>query len=191
MRYSIITPTILRESLLRACHSVDVQTCQDWEHIIMVDSGHNDTLLEKIKHSQRHIFFCDMPHRNWGNTCRFNAYEKTQGDYLYSLDDDNYLADEKVLEDLKAVTKPWAIFPILDCKPVRGEPRRNTLFYNPPRRGQSDGGSILVRREIGRWPNALVGELTYDLDGQHIERLSVTYPYDVVNRVLMVYGEPF
>ena len=37
MRYTIITPTLLRDTLPRLCESIDRQTCSDWQHILAVD----------------------------------------------------------------------------------------------------------------------------------------------------------
>ena len=85
----------------------------------------------------------------------------------------------QLLEHLKVVDKPWAIFPIL--KPKWG----GLHFFCPPMRGLSDGGSILVRRDIGRWPN--VPE--YDADGQMIDQLRTVHSYQaLLMRPLMIYG---
>ena len=159
-RYSIITPTILRPS------SVDSQFCQDWEHIIMVD-GVPGEIPASIIHPQRKIFWCDRAHKNWGNTCRHNAWDHATGDYLYYLDDDNYFADDQALESLKIVTEDWAIFPIL--KPNWG----GLHFFCPPMRYCSDSGGMIIKREFGRYPNIA----DYDADGQLVEQLRTTHGY--------------
>jgi len=60
------------------------------------------------------------------------------------------LADEKILEDLsialeQAGNPQWGIFPIL---------RHGQRFYfNPPQPCYVDTGNVVVRREVGRWPD--------------------------------------
>lgn len=164
MRYTIITPTVLRDSLLKTCESVNVQTCADWQHIVMVDCAPKPEMLERIEHPQRIIAFCDKPHHNGGNTCRHNAWELATGDMVFYLDDDNYLADERVLEDLKVVTTPWALFPIL---------RHGKRFmFDPPKPCYVDTGNVIARRDIARWPDIEA----YCSDGVWVEGLK-QYPY--------------
>ena len=175
-RYSIITPTILRPSLVQTCESVDNQVCTDWEHIVAVD-GIEESVPEEIIHDQRKIIYCTTPHKNWGNTCRHDAWKYATGEYVYYLDDDNILADDRVLEDLKIVKDDWAIFPIIKKK------WGGMHFFCPPMRGFTDAGSILVKREIGRYPNSP----DYDADGQLVEQLRATHPYRaLLFRPLMV-----
>lgn len=65
MRYTILTPTLLRPSLLRACESVNSQTCTSWSHIVIVDSEISDDTIAKIAHPQRTIVRCEQPHNDW------------------------------------------------------------------------------------------------------------------------------
>lgn len=165
MRYSILTPTILRGSLLKACESINNQTCTDWEHIVIVDSDLRSDILNKITHPQRRIVYCDTQHGDYGHSCRHHAYKYCKGDYIYNLDDDNYLSDENVLEDLKIVFAAWAVFPILDHDSI--------LYSDPPKKLSVDTGSILVRRDIGQWPL----DSSYDADGKFIEELVRKHNY--------------
>jgi O-antigen biosynthesis protein len=176
MRYTIITPTILRSSLLIACESVNNQTCKDWEHIVIVDCDMSSDIIEKIAHPQRRLLRCNEAHRDWGHTCVHNVWIEAKGDYVYRLDDDNYLADKNVLEDLKIVTLPWAIFPILRLG--------KRFFYDPPGIKKTDSGSFLVRRDVARFP----GLSRYDADGVFVEELEKKYPYQSLGdmRPLMV-----
>lgn len=168
MRYSLITPTLLRPSLERLCASIDAQTCRDWEHLIAVDTEIDpaaDQMLARIQHTQRAISQCPCHHRNYGNTCRHAAALRAQGDYIFYLDDDNHLADPNVLRDLESVIAPWAIFPIL----LQG--RR--FFNDPPGFRRTDTANLIVRRELGTWPNIA----DYEADGILVERLLRDYPY--------------
>ena len=168
MRYSLITPTLLRPSLERLCVSIDAQTCRDWEHLIAVDtviSSAAERMLARIQHKQRMISQCPRPHRNYGNTCRHAACLRAQGDYIFYLDDDNYLADQNVLRDLESVTAAWAIFPIL----LKG----NQFFNDPPGFQRTDTANLIAQRRLGTWPDIA----DYEADGILVERLRRDHPY--------------
>ena len=168
MRFTIITPTLQRSSLVRACNSVDRQSFSDWQHIVMVDRAKLDhALLAGIHHPRRSVIKCPVAHHNYGNTCRHNAWELATGDYCLMLDDDNYLADDKILEDIAANLEDsphWALFPILR----RGKP----FFHDPPGLKVTDTANVVVRREIARWPDIL----EYAADARWIEGLKA-YPH--------------
>lgn len=148
--FSIITPTVQRDSLIKCCESVDEQTIRDRvQHIVMVDCEQwNLSLIAKIQHPLRIIVKCDHPHKNGGNTCRHNAWEFSSSVWVYHLDDDNFLASPVVLEEIsnaiKGIEEQWAIFPIA---------RHGSVFYfDPPQPCYFDTGNAVVRREIARWP---------------------------------------
>lgn len=169
--FTVITPTLQRDSLKRTCASIDEQTFSGWEHIVMIDndlanSYHNTTGLGKEK---RIIAECGVRHSNFGNTCRHNAWAMATGNYVMYLDDDNYLAHGNVLLDiavyLQAENLPdWAVFPIM---------RHGSIFFNdPPRICMTDTANIVVKREIGRWPDGP----EYTMDGIWVEALKRDYP---------------
>jgi glycosyltransferase involved in cell wall biosynthesis len=168
MRFTIITPTLQRSSLLRACNSVDSQSYSDWQHIVMVDRAKLDrALLAGIHHPQRSVIHCPVPHHNYGNTCRHNAWELATGDYCLMLDDDNYLTDDRILEDIAANLEDsphWVLFPILR--------RGKRFFHDPPGLKVTDTANVVVRKEIARWPNIL----EYAADARWIEGLKA-YPH--------------
>lgn len=176
MRYSILTPTILRESLLKACESVNMQTSKDWEHLVMVDSELSTDLLVKIQHPHRKIIRCPHPHRDYGHGCTHFAWTLARGEYCYRLDDDNELADENVLKDLEQVTEDWAIFPILRYG--------QRFFHDPPGNMKTDSGSFMVKRGSARWPN----NSAYNADGLFVEELVKKFKYRALGdmRPLMV-----
>jgi hypothetical protein len=176
MRYSLLTPTILRESLVRLCASIDAQTSNDWEHVVVVDTPLVNDVLSRISHPRRVVLRCDHQHGDWGHHCRHNVWPTLTGDYVWCLDDDNYVADENVLRDLEVVTGPWAIFPIL---------RYGERFFNdPPGLRRTDTGSFIVRRELGPWPDLP----NYETDGIFVESLLANHPYQLLSdlRPLMV-----
>jgi glycosyltransferase involved in cell wall biosynthesis len=142
---------------------VESQTSKDWEHIVIVDGVKG----EVPSHSQRHVIRCDHRHDNYGNTCRHNAWRTATGDYVYYLDDDNFLAHPRALESLTVVTEDFAIFPIL---------RYGSRFYNdPPRINHTDTGNLLVRVPLAQWPNRPDGSRDGTVDGQFAEALAKKY----------------
>jgi hypothetical protein len=161
-----------------------MQTCKDWEHIVMLDllEEHQPVWPELI-HPQRKFICCGTNHNNWGNTCRHNAWTHATGDYLYNLDDDNYLADDKVMEEWNTVTAAWAIFPIFK------EKFGGFHFFCPPVLGGTDTGSFIVRRTIGRWPDEAGSENpAISSDGRFAEKLRQIHSYDILlTRPLRIY----
>ena len=185
MRYTLITPTIRRPSLVKCCESVNTQTCSDWEHLVIVDGGRGEhsglsiinrppqdtpvdtveawkDILRLIEHPQRKILYCDRAHRNSGNTCRHDAWAFATGEYVYYLDDDNYLASPLSLEYLKAVTGEWALVPMSSSSDIS-----HRYFADPPGRGRTDTGMYVIRREPARWPDIP----NYEADGLFAEEL--------------------
>ncbi len=180
MRYSIITPTLLRPALKRLCDSIDNQTYEGWEHIVVVDTlDLNEELIQLVDHPQRTVIYCDRPHCDWASTCRRSAWDVASGDYLLFIDDDNYLACDDVLESLLTVKAPVALFPLL----YRGEPSP----VLPVAVGRSDTNQLMVLREIGQWPESLAREA----DGVFIERLTREHEWEVVcdEKPLVVYED--
>lgn len=182
MRYTIVTPTVCRPSLLRLCASIDSQTESDWEHLVVVDmprkrmTRSQRTILASIPPVENRIFsYCERKHGNYGHTCRHQAWEAAKGDYIFYVDDDDYLADHEVLKTLHCVTEPWAVFPML---------RHGELFFSlPPRTGSAGTGMFIHRREVGKWPDSD----EYEADGMFVEQLGRRCSYQVVtSRPLVV-----
>ena len=176
MRYTIVTPTICRPSLLRLCGTIDSQTQSDWEHLVVIDMprDHMNENQRKIMASipsdqRRSYFYCAKRHNNYGHTCRHQAWEQAQGDYLLYVDDDDYLADEGVLKALDSVVEPWAVFPIL---------RHGQVFLDlPPGMFKTGTGMFIHQKKTGRWPDSD----SYEADGLFIEKLKKNYSYQVVD----------
>lgn len=133
-------------------------------------------LIESLpKDSRRKIFRCGKQHRNYGNTCRWNAWDKVSGEYVIYLDDDDYLADENVFRTLEQVSAPWAIFPVMRC----GE----FWFHDPPGFCKTGSGMFIYKKELGRYPDTA----EYCADGKLVEELT-RHPYQAVtDRPLMIY----
>jgi len=176
MRYTIVTPTICRQSLVRLCESIDSQTQVDWEHLVVVDMPRKNMTADKRKviaaippQAKRSFSYCDKKHNNYGHTCRHQIWEHAKGDYILYVDDDDYLADKDVLRTLDSVTEPWAVFPALR--------NGDAFFHLPPGIGRTGTGMFLHRKDIGRWPDLD----SYEADGSFVEELRQKYPYQVLN----------
>ena len=147
---TIVTPTVQRDSLLKCCQSIDEQSFSNWQHVVIVDSAEFDPILVQIEHPQRLVLKCDHPHRNSGNTCRHNAWTHATGDYVFHVDDDNYLFNfltlAKIESWLRVADYPtWGLFPIF---------RHGSRFFSdPPMPCHVDTGNVVAKREIGRWPD--------------------------------------
>lgn len=150
MKISIITPTVQRESLRLCCEMVATQTHYDYEHIIVIDNDKlNQRLLEQCFYPRQTWLVTGKCTKNGGNTPRHIAWDKATGDWVYFLDDDNYLTSPTVLEEIAAalegIEEQWALFPIL---------RHGSRFYfDPPQPCYFDTGNAIVRREIAQWPD--------------------------------------
>jgi hypothetical protein len=151
MKISIISPTLQRESLVAWCESVNRQE-GEWQHIVVVDCFElNLELMERIKHPQRVIVKCDAPHCDWGNTCRRNGWNHAVGEYVVYLDDDNFFSpDPLILRDIEQVITaagcpPFCLFPIVRHGSV--------FFYYPPALCMTDTANLVLRRDVGQWPD--------------------------------------
>jgi glycosyltransferase involved in cell wall biosynthesis len=178
MKISVLTPTLQRESLIRCCQSIDEQMfpADQWEHIVAIDGRQiNWEVMRRASGTNRKIFLCG-PYSNYGNGPRHEAWTVAKGDFVLYLDDDNFLADKHVLEDIAATVRgpsfissdagpAWYLFPIL---------RFGQKFFNdPPGLCRTDTANMVIRRDIGQWPNGP----EYTMDGIFCEHLKANYPY--------------
>jgi glycosyltransferase involved in cell wall biosynthesis len=89
--FSIITPTIGRDTLLRTCETIDRQTCPDWEHLVIFDGPEQEVeVFKKIEHPQRKIIFSGNNFGDYGHSIRFFSYDFTKYDHMMYIDDDDY-----------------------------------------------------------------------------------------------------
>jgi glycosyltransferase involved in cell wall biosynthesis len=171
-KFSIITPTLMRNSLFACCSSIELQTCADWEHIVQIDEPNSSVdhgMIFELAHPKRKFSCCEVRHNNFGNTCRHLAWERCTGDWVIHLDDDNFLHDPNVLKRidsyLDGMKEKWAIFPIMR--------HGQRFFSDPPGTCYVDTANMVIRREIAQWPN----RDEYTLDGIFCEQLKEKYPY--------------
>lgn len=189
--FSIITPTIQRESLVQTCASLDSQTFTNWQHVVMVDCEKGDyDLWERIDPQEgfgrRNILLCNVAHKNFGNTCRHNAWEYAIGTYIVFLDDDNTFCHDEALSDLASAIE-GAGFPDWGIVPMWRHGRQ--FFTDPPRSCHVDTANLFVKREIGQWPDGP----EYTMDGIFIEELQQhpEYVYKALPDVRPVINMPY
>jgi glycosyltransferase involved in cell wall biosynthesis len=175
MRYSLITPTIVRPTLKMLCDTINAQLEKDWEHIILVDypeeslSDEKKHRLTTISHPQRYIVYCEENHADYGHTCRYNAWDMVKGEYIFYVDDDDHFHNPVSLGKLNIVQKDWAIFP------VQREGRR---FFNiPPGIAKTGTGMFIHKKSIGRWPK----RKDYEADGHFVCELMDNYEYETIH----------
>ncbi len=184
MKFSIITPTLQRDSLVACCQSVDSQTYSDWKHIVFVDAERfNEERTDALENSQR-VFLCyGRRHNNFGNKPRHLAWEYAEGEYVVYLDDDNTFFHPKALADVAAsldgAGRPdWAIFPIM---------RFGQRFCSStPGVCHTDSANMVIRREIARWPDIN----DYTADGILAAQLREKYPFVVFDSVAPIINVP-
>lgn len=187
--FSIITPTILRPSLKILCESLDAQTFKNWTHLIAVDrTWHKDepSIVDELSLINRYIYPCEIEHRNFGNSCRHNAWRFVNGIYCLYSDDDNHFCHDEALSDLAAAIET-ADFPDWGIVPMWRHGRQ--FFNDPPGLCMTDTGNLFVKREIGQWPDGP----EYVMDGLFIEELKrhPEYVYKALPDVRPVINMPY
>jgi hypothetical protein len=148
--FTIITPTILRPSLIDSCRSIETQSYSQWQHLVAVDipiagaTPEQLSFLDQIKHPKRQIYYCEAPHRNYGNTCKAEMFQHVRGDYMLYLDDDDvYLGEVFQILNREISDEIWGIFPI---------ERFGELFLNLPPRINLTSGTQFFCKPLYRFP---------------------------------------
>ena len=137
----------------------------------MNDSGIpiSNEMLDVIRDHKRRIIDFPTPHKNYGNTCRHEAWKQAKGKWVIFLDDDNVMAHGQALQDIATalwnIEEKWAIFPIMR--------HGRRFFYDPPGCCYVDTANMVIRREIGQWPDGP----EYTMDGIFCDQLKAKYPY--------------
>lgn len=119
MKFTIITPTLLRDSLFETCESIETQSHKDWEHIVIVDGRDNVfdklSMIKELRHSQRKFIVLSESDNSYGHTPRRIAWDTATGYYIMYLDDDDvYINDTmaKLNEFILEKNFPeWIVYP--------------------------------------------------------------------------------
>jgi len=101
-KISVIIPTHNREKLCkRAIASVLAQTFEDYEIIVSNDSELDYSIEESYIFQHPKVSYYKIPPKGYDHNYMFLA-EKSTGEYLYCLEDDDYLINNNIFE--KGVT---------------------------------------------------------------------------------------
>jgi glycosyltransferase involved in cell wall biosynthesis len=180
--FSIITATLQRDSLSRCCQSVDAQTEESWQHIVVVDGGPlRADLLDSIQRPNRTIVHLGARCQNFGNTPRHIGWKLAHKDYCIYLDDDNYFTRPDALADISRCLEPrpdWAVFPI--------DRFGSRFFSDDPRCCHVDTANMVIAREIAQWPN----REEYTLDGIFCDELKSRYLYTAFPEISPIIAVP-
>lgn len=181
-KFTIITPTLLRSSLTRACLSVSNQSYSNWEHIVVIDKPGTDieqflSLNPDLVHPNRKWFVCPLRHNNVGNSCRSSMFENISWDtnYVLYLDDDNYYMKDalSILNESVQALPNWGVFPIT---------RFNEIFLNdPPGKNLTDVGQIFHKPQVGGQQIRYMNRNEYNTDGLMVEWLKTLSDPLVIN----------
>jgi cellulose synthase/poly-beta-1,6-N-acetylglucosamine synthase-like glycosyltransferase len=163
---SVVTPTWQRhERLLNRCiPSVQAQTYQNIEHIIISD-GPDPELVTKLALRKHHGAFYHAtgylelpghdPERHWGHAARLHGIERSHGEYIAYIDDDDSLRPEHVRLLAQALDRnpdaAWA-YSVMSSHSQAGT--LDIGYQGYPAEGQIGTPMIMHRREIlehGTW----------------------------------------
>jgi len=172
--FSVITASILRSTLVDTCKSIERQNYQKWEHIVAVDipvhevTPQQQELLDRLKHPKRTIIHCQKRHKNFGNSCRNEAFALVTGDYLLYLDDDDVYTGEvfRTLNE-QIGDEVWGIFPIV---------RLGELFLLVPPGLCRTCSNQFYYKPLYPYPD----NDDYEADGQLVDKLRENHPYKII-----------
>lgn len=178
IHFTVITPTLMRPSLERACKSLDSQTYPNWTHLVICDDSElnllDHPLYHQLYHPNRQWFQCAVSHKNVGNTCRHSLYRHIPDfSYVLYLDDDNYYTTPESLSLLsEALTKAdypdWGTFPMLYL---------GLRFHNdPPVKAKVDTSQLYHKKTINSIPAIYPALNEYCADGIFAEWLATISP---------------
>lgn len=190
MKYTVITPTLGRQSLEKTCASIDIQTA-DIEHILMYDGFSTDTrfieLKKKYEAAHRKIYATEKQCNDYGHTPRNMAWEYATGDYITYQDDDDYYADNAfVMLDVLIATREkmlgkyptFVVFPALRMG-VK-------FFYSPASHGRTVSTQYLHKRVDDDEDPIKFGDTDnirslYGYDGVWIEKMTRKYDFAYID----------
>ena len=150
---SVITPTCGRlETLKEAIASVDTQSYDHWEHLIVSD-GHFPSLQQlKTSNSEpRRRYFSTPAIRHFGNHQRNVGIFNARGEYLVFLDDDNVLYPEALatmLSGFRSGDVDLVLCPIDYDHPKHGIYGEVIMPYNGFKCGDVDSLNAMIRRSL-------------------------------------------
>src|ERR1700690_3096789 len=101
--FSIITPSLQRQSLRECCVSLDQQTFENWQHVVYLDCSDSEIdwdFVSTLVSPRRFVYCCGQRFGHYGNRARHLAWQKATANYLMHCDDDNVFARPDALIDV-------------------------------------------------------------------------------------------
>lgn len=162
---TIYTPTHRRPSLLRTCVlSVEMQVCHDYEQVII--------------HDEIGVGIAGMFAAIPGNL------NLIKGDYVYILQDDDVLADNGVIGDVRMFAIKNNMPPVVIGRNIKRGNKYPTYWRERPQEGHIDLGSYVIRRDVFA-ANARQFGQRYAGDADFIDALwAAGYPFAWLDRLL-------
>lgn len=157
-KISIVTSTFNRsDRLLKAIESVQKQTFQDYEHIIVDDCSTDDTEKKVKALKDPKIVYIKLP-ENWGNDTRpkNTGIKAAKGEYVAMLDDDNQYRPDHLAVLLSEIEKSSVDIVYADRWLVdENDPSKNGVGISSEfslalllQRNYIDTSDILIRKEV-------------------------------------------
>lgn len=179
--FTIITPTLLRESVKETINSIKSQDYYDVQHIIITDGRPDSAKKESVlvwiyENLPATGLVLEFPNgfKDFGNTPRHVAWYFARGEYIMYLDDDDeHLKDSlKILSNaIEEAGRPdWGVFPAY---------RLGSRFMdNPPGLCHTVSCQWFHKKHIKeqrvQWPEGQVGN--YLSDGEFLESVKKLQP---------------
>ena len=194
-KVSIITITLNRESLKRACESIEKQTFSDWHHYILGDG----VLPTVYDHAQRSILGfskvmgitepgANMPNGTPNPMQRWALKHLDLGEYVCFLDDDNCYTPDYLEKMFRALDgNPQVGLVLCGAKDLRYG--QNIDGY--PENGRCDNSAVMYRREVVKnieFPYASMDKNVVQ-DVEYIMMCSEKYSFTTIDERLLIFGE--
>ena len=174
--FTIITPTIGRDSLINTCETIDAQTWKEWVHLVVYDGTEIDLpVFHKIRNNhQRKILFSGVNINDYGHSLRFLAWDEVRSPYMMYLDDDDYYDPEclEIIAKMMDKSKDFIFFPVM----WHGNP----CMFEPPRCGYTVSCQY-VHKKIGADGKPIrFRPGGFGNDGHWLDDMLKTHSYQVI-----------
>lgn len=184
IRLSIITATFNSEVYLERCiNSVLNQTYKAIEHII-IDGKSTDTTC-KIVEKYKQFIHCFVSEPDNGLYSAFNkGIKRATGDYIFFLNSDDKLHDEKVLEDVVNMIMQNNFPKVLYGKVFAYEENSGYSFVN----GKPASINDFIYKMNFLTPSAFIKRSVYSEIGFYDEQYKISSDYDWAIRLFKKYS---
>lgn len=170
IKFSIITPTYNRDlSIVKRCiDSVNGQSYNNWEHIIISDCDYDEVqikeLCENMPNCDKRVYMNTGKQNSntWGAYPRNIAQQKATGDFCLFLDDDNIIMSHSLriahdIIDDKTLAVIWSIYHngplstyhIPDSGVVNNNTRLSYILSGiPPEKYKIDTLNLIIKTNV-------------------------------------------